>query len=68
MTLLLLPFYECLCLVKFPPEVLMSLVIKMAESEARLASGCSERIELAALIAAFHLARQQIDITAIANS
>ncbi|KPJ08515.1 Replication factor C subunit 5 [Papilio machaon] len=54
--------------VKFPPDVLISLLIKMADSEARLASGCSERIELAALIAAFHFARQQIDISAITNS
>lgn len=51
--------------VKFPPEVLISLLIKMADSEARLASGCSERIELAALIAAFQLCKDQIDVNAL---
>ncbi|XP_047504140.1 replication factor C subunit 5 [Pieris napi] len=47
---------------KLPPEVFISLLIKMADSEARLASGCSERIELAALIAAFQQAREQVNI------
>lgn len=48
--------------VKLPPEVLISLLIKMADAEARLAAGCSERIELAALVAAFQLARDQIQV------
>ncbi|KAG6452826.1 replication factor C subunit 5 [Manduca sexta] len=48
--------------VKLPPEVLVGLLIKMADAEARLASGCSERIELAALIAAFQTARDQVKI------
>ncbi|XP_072948774.1 cap-specific mRNA (nucleoside-2'-O-)-methyltransferase 1-like [Epargyreus clarus] len=48
--------------IKLPPEVLISLLIKMSDSEARLASGCSERIELAALIAAFQEARDQVKI------
>ncbi|CAH4028482.1 replication factor C subunit 5 [Pieris brassicae] len=47
---------------KLPPELFISLLIKMADSEARLASGCSERIELAALIAAFAQAREQVNI------
>ncbi|VVC91243.1 unnamed protein product [Leptidea sinapis] len=47
---------------KLPPEVLISLLIKMAESEVRLSSGCSERIELAALIAAFQEAREKVNI------
>ncbi|XP_064292399.1 replication factor C subunit 5 isoform X4 [Plodia interpunctella] len=47
---------------KLPPQVLTSLLIKMADSEARLASGCSDRVELAALIAAFSLARDQISL------
>ncbi|XP_038209755.1 replication factor C subunit 5 isoform X2 [Zerene cesonia] len=47
---------------KLPPEVLISLLIKMADSEARLASGCSERIELASLIAAFQEAREKVNI------
>ncbi|XP_047029629.1 replication factor C subunit 5 [Helicoverpa armigera] len=48
--------------VKLPPEVLITLLIKMSDAEARLASGCSERIELAALIAAFQVARDQVKI------
>ncbi|XP_060803551.1 replication factor C subunit 5 [Amyelois transitella] len=47
---------------KLPPQVLMSLLIKMADSEARLANGCSERIELAALIAAFQEGRDQLKV------
>ncbi|KAG7308573.1 Replication factor C (RF-C) subunit [Plutella xylostella] len=47
---------------KLPPEALVSLLIKMADAEARLASGCSERVELAALIAAFHVARDQVTL------
>ncbi|CAD0201285.1 unnamed protein product [Chrysodeixis includens] len=50
--------------VKLPPEVLITLLIKMADAEARLASGCSERIELAALIAAFQVARDQVKVDA----
>lgn len=49
-------------LVKLPPEVLITLLIKMADAEARLSSGCSERIELAALIAAFQVARDQVKV------
>lgn len=48
--------------VKLPPEVLVSLLIKMSDSEARLASGCSERIELAALVAAFQVARDNVKV------
>ncbi|KAJ2949162.1 hypothetical protein O0L34_g6103 [Tuta absoluta] len=48
--------------VKLPPEVLVSLLIKMADAEARLSTGCSERIELAALIAAFQVARDQVTV------
>lgn len=48
--------------VKLPPDVLVSLLIKMADAEARLASGCSERIELAALIAAFQITRDQVSV------
>lgn len=54
--------------VKFPPEVLISLLIKMADSEVRLASGCSERIELAALIAAFQEARDQVKLDSLDSS
>ncbi|CAH0398300.1 unnamed protein product [Chilo suppressalis] len=47
---------------KLPPEVLIDLLIKMSESEARLSSGCSERVELAALIAGFQAARDQVKV------
>lgn len=52
---------------KFPPEVLIELLIKMADSEMRLASGCSERIELAALISAFQLCKEQINIDSLSS-
>ncbi|NP_001040148.1 replication factor C subunit 5 [Bombyx mandarina] len=48
--------------VKLPPEVLVSLLIKMSDAEARLASGSSERVELAALIASFQIARDQVKL------
>ncbi|KAL4715461.1 hypothetical protein ACJJTC_015364 [Scirpophaga incertulas] len=47
---------------KLPPDVLIELLIKMADSEVRLASGCSERVELAALIAAFQVARDKVKL------
>ncbi|KAL0883079.1 hypothetical protein ABMA27_016545 [Loxostege sticticalis] len=47
---------------KLPPEVLIDLLIKMADAEARLAQGCSERVELAALIAAFQSARDHVKL------
>lgn len=34
----------------------------MSDAEVRLSSGCSERIELAALIAAFQVARDQVKV------
>ncbi|GBP60046.1 Replication factor C subunit 5 [Eumeta japonica] len=46
--------------VKLPPDVLVSLYIEMAETEARLAGGASERVELAALIALFQEARENV--------
>ncbi|CAG9561840.1 unnamed protein product [Danaus chrysippus] len=52
--------------VKFPPDVLITLLIKMADSEARLASGCNERIELAALISAFQLCKEKINVNELA--
>lgn len=56
---------KCIFAAKFPPEVLITLIIKMADSEMRLSSGCSERIELAALISAFQLCKEQIDIDSL---
>ncbi|KAG5684672.1 hypothetical protein PVAND_013889 [Polypedilum vanderplanki] len=47
---------------QLPPRVISQLVIKMANIEERLAHGTSENIQLAAFIAAFRLARQQVTV------
>ncbi|KAL2741699.1 replication factor C subunit 5 [Vespula maculifrons] len=44
--------------IEFPDYVLINLVIKMAEIEKRIAVGCSEAVQLNALVAAFHQARE----------
>lgn len=43
--------------VEFPPHVRIVLLEEMADIEHRLSSGCSERIQLGALLAAFDTAR-----------
>lgn len=48
--------------VELPPRVISQLVIKMASIEERLAQGCTEKIQVSALIAAFRLVRNQITI------
>lgn len=37
-----------------------SLIIRMAAIEARLAAGCTENIQVAALVSAFHLSREEV--------
>ncbi|KAL2722294.1 replication factor C subunit 5 [Vespula squamosa] len=44
--------------IEFPDYILINLVIKMAEIEKRVAVGCSEAVQLNALVAAFHQARE----------
>ncbi|KAI4485158.1 PREDICTED: replication factor C subunit 5 [Polistes canadensis] len=44
--------------IEFPDYILIDLIIKMAEIEKRVAVGCSEAIQLNALVAAFHQARE----------
>ncbi|XP_035719195.1 replication factor C subunit 5-like isoform X1 [Vespa mandarinia] len=44
--------------IEFPDHILIDLVIKMAEIEKRVAVGCSEAVQLNALVAAFHKARE----------
>ncbi|XP_043670892.1 replication factor C subunit 5 isoform X2 [Vespula pensylvanica] len=44
--------------IEFPDYILINLVIKMAEIEKRIAVGCSEAVQLNALVAAFHQARE----------
>lgn len=44
--------------IEFPDYILIDLIIKMAEIEKRVAVGCNEAIQLNALVAAFHQARE----------
>lgn len=48
--------------IELPPEVLIELLIKMADIEERLAHGTMERIQLSALVGAFYLARSKIKL------
>lgn len=43
--------------IDFPDSILIDLVIKMAEIEKRVAIGCSEAVQLNALVSAFQNAR-----------
>lgn len=45
---------------ELPPRVMSQLLIKMAALEERLAGGCVEKPQLASLIAAFQIARDQV--------
>lgn len=47
---------------ELPGRVLSQLIIKMASIEERLAQGCTEKIQVSALIAAFRIARDQVTI------
>jgi replication factor C subunit 3/5 len=47
---------------ELPPRVISQLIIKMASIEERLAQGCSEKIQISALVAAFRLARNQVTL------
>lgn len=40
------------------------LIIRMAAIEARLAAGCTEDIQVAALVSAFHLCRDDVTLEA----
>lgn len=48
--------------VELPPRVISQLIVKMASIEERLAQGCTEKIQTAALIAAFRIARNQVTL------
>lgn len=48
--------------IEFPPRVLSQLIIKMGNIEERLAQGCTEKIQISALISAFRIARNQINV------
>ncbi|CAO1385819.1 unnamed protein product [Diamesa serratosioi] len=47
---------------ELPPRVISTLLIKMASIEERLAQGCTEKIQVSSLIAAFQIARDQVTI------
>lgn len=47
---------------ELPPRVISQLVIKLASIEERLAQGCTEKIQVSALIAAFRISRDQVTI------
>lgn len=46
--------------VELPPRVMCALLIKLANIEKRLASGCSEKPQVAAFVSAFHIARDMV--------
>lgn len=50
------------CPVELPPRVLNMLIIKMAEIEARLAGGCTEKPQISALVAAFYIGRNLVTL------
>lgn len=49
---------------ELPPRVMSQLLIKMAAVEERLAAGCVEKPQMASLIAAFQIARDQVIVEA----
>lgn len=48
--------------VELPPTVMNTLIIKLADIEVRLAAGCLEKPQLAALIGGFQLARNMVTL------
>ncbi|XP_054276510.1 replication factor C subunit 5 [Macrosteles quadrilineatus] len=52
--------------VELPADVLSELLVKLADIEYRLTSGTPENLQLSALVGAFHLARQHLEIPEVA--
>lgn len=48
--------------IELPPRVMCCLLIKMANIEKSLATGCSERPQVSAFVAAFHIARSMVSV------
>lgn len=48
--------------IELPPRVMSCLLIKMANIEKSLAAGCSERPQVSAFVAAFHIARSMVSV------
>jgi replication factor C subunit 3/5 len=46
--------------IEMPNRVICKLIIKMGDIEERLAQGCSEKIQVSSLIAAFRFARKEV--------
>lgn len=47
-------------IVEFPPNVRIVLLDKMADVEYRLSAGCSEKLQLGSLVAAFDTAKHLV--------
>lgn len=48
--------------IELPPRVISQLIIKMGNIEERLAQGCTEKIQISSLVAAFRIARNQVSV------
>lgn len=48
--------------IELPSDTLIELLIKLSDIEYRLSAGTSEKLQLSALISAFHIARNKIDV------
>ncbi|XP_037045364.1 replication factor C subunit 5 [Bradysia coprophila] len=48
--------------IELPPTVMNTLIVKLADIEVRLAAGCLEKPQLAALIGGFQLARNMVTL------
>ncbi|KAG4079825.1 hypothetical protein HA402_014956 [Bradysia odoriphaga] len=48
--------------IELPPTVMNTLIVKLADIEVRLAAGCLEKPQLAALIGGFQLARDMVTL------
>lgn len=61
--------HEYVCRTSMPPRVLAMLLDRLADIEYRLAFGTNEKLQLAALVGIFHIAKEQIiSIAATASS
>ncbi|XP_070494648.1 replication factor C subunit 5 [Chironomus tepperi] len=48
--------------IELPPRVISQLIIKMGNIEERLSQGCTEKIQISSLVAAFRIARNQVSV------
>jgi hypothetical protein len=52
--------HEYVCRTSMPPDVMAALLDKLADIEYRLAFGTNEKLQLAALVGIFNVAKEQI--------